>query len=325
MFTLSVLMPNYNHAKYIGEALESILSQSHKPIEILIGDDASTDNSVEIIQQFIKRDPIIRLIRNEKNMGAVSNLNKILHLAHGDYVYCAAADDIVSPGCFEKAMEALKRHPDVGIIFGKFIMVNPDGTKKIAEISRWDKETFLPPDAFYRDYLRLESSMTGCGPIVCKRKYLNEVGGFKPELGAFCNNFADWAVGLKYGACYVPVIFMQWRVLPNSCSTKNRENLPMALKIGERAASLMRSPEFRDTFPQLHVNRWATGWRKGSIKLHLYSRYVKKREAIMAALSERCIQIPFLQRLINLVLKIWFRIIRECYELYLNKTLPKAS
>jgi glycosyltransferase involved in cell wall biosynthesis len=67
--TLSVIMVNYNHGKFIGEALDAILSQSYRPMEIIVIDDASTDNSLEIIQQFVRRDLIIRLIRREKNMG----------------------------------------------------------------------------------------------------------------------------------------------------------------------------------------------------------------------------------------------------------------
>ena len=64
--TLSVLVNNYNYARFIGEALEAILNQSYRPSEVIVVDDASIDNSVEIIHQFVKRDPIVHLVKNEK-------------------------------------------------------------------------------------------------------------------------------------------------------------------------------------------------------------------------------------------------------------------
>jgi glycosyltransferase involved in cell wall biosynthesis len=61
--TISVVLPNYNHAEYIGEALEAILSQSVRPKEVIVVDDNSTDGSIAVIEKFLRRDSIIRLIR----------------------------------------------------------------------------------------------------------------------------------------------------------------------------------------------------------------------------------------------------------------------
>ena len=62
---LSVIVPNYNHAQYLPEAVNAILNQSCRPMEVIVIDDCSTDNSVEVIEAFIRQDPIIRLYRNE--------------------------------------------------------------------------------------------------------------------------------------------------------------------------------------------------------------------------------------------------------------------
>lgn len=67
--TLSVLIANYNYARFISDAFESVFKQSYKPLAIVVIDNASTDNSIEVVEQFIKRDPTIRLIVNERNMG----------------------------------------------------------------------------------------------------------------------------------------------------------------------------------------------------------------------------------------------------------------
>lgn len=73
---LSVVVPNYNHAQYLPEALNAILNQSCRPMEVIVIDDCSTDNSVEVIEAFIRMDPIIRLYRNERNRGVNFSMNR---------------------------------------------------------------------------------------------------------------------------------------------------------------------------------------------------------------------------------------------------------
>jgi hypothetical protein len=79
--TLSVVISNYNHARYLPVALQAVLSQSCRPMEVIVIDDCSTDNSVEVIEEFVRRDPIIRLYRNEQNQGVIFSTNRGLGLA----------------------------------------------------------------------------------------------------------------------------------------------------------------------------------------------------------------------------------------------------
>ncbi len=69
--TVSVILPNYNHAHYLPQCLNAMLDQSVKPTEIIVIDDASTDNSIEVISDYVRRDPVVKLIQNEKNIGNV--------------------------------------------------------------------------------------------------------------------------------------------------------------------------------------------------------------------------------------------------------------
>ncbi len=96
--TLSVFVMNYNHADFLREALGSIVAQSFKPLELIVVDDASTDNSREVIESFARRNPNIRLICNERNIGAVRSAIRPMDVACGDYVCGVAADDLVAPG-----------------------------------------------------------------------------------------------------------------------------------------------------------------------------------------------------------------------------------
>src|SRR5579871_3702368 len=113
--TLSVVMINYNHGRYLPVSLGAILQQSLPATEIVFVDDCSTDNSMEVIEDFARRHPTIRVHRNEKNLGVVGACNRGLSLARGQYIYFAAADDEVLPGLFEKSLNLVAKHPEAAL------------------------------------------------------------------------------------------------------------------------------------------------------------------------------------------------------------------
>ena len=90
---LSVIIPHYNHGHFINEQIEAIVNQTYKCHEIIIIDDKSTDNSVEIINKTIDKYPFIKLIQNKKNIGPLNIMNLGLDIASGDYVQFPSADD----------------------------------------------------------------------------------------------------------------------------------------------------------------------------------------------------------------------------------------
>lgn len=105
---------------------------------------------------------------------------------------------------------------------------------------------------------------------------LREVGGFRAELGAWTDTFAIQAIGLKHGACYLPDTGSYFRMSPNGFSQTQLKNSRLFLNIVERAASLMRSPEFREVFPAEYVVRWEKLYREcvvAGILKHVSKRY----------------------------------------------------
>ena len=113
--TLSVVMANYNHAHYLPDTLQAIVDQSYQPMEMIIIDDASTDNSVEIIEGFARKYPMIKLFRHEKNRGPYESEVHAMQYAKGDFLITAAADDLVFPGLFERSAKLLNQYPHAGI------------------------------------------------------------------------------------------------------------------------------------------------------------------------------------------------------------------
>ena len=154
--TLSVTMSNYNHGHYIGGALDAILSQSARPGEVIVIDDASTDNSIEVIQSVVRRDPVVRLIRNGHNMGILANCATLLEMAAGDYIYSAAADDFVLTGFFEKSLSLLEQHPQAGLCVSDAGYI--DGLTKRTWCNRLAIDT-------KPCYLSPEETVGGCGGV----------------------------------------------------------------------------------------------------------------------------------------------------------------
>ncbi|HLH07362.1 MAG TPA: glycosyltransferase [Terriglobales bacterium] len=113
---VSFVIPCYKLAHYLGECLESILSQSYKDFEILVMDDCSPDNTGEVVASF--SDPRIRYIRNNPNLGHLKNYNKGIELSRGEYVWLISADDKISkPYALERYLRVLDEHPEVGYAF----------------------------------------------------------------------------------------------------------------------------------------------------------------------------------------------------------------
>lgn len=293
--TLSVLMPNFNHAEYIAEALEAILSQSHKPDEIIIIDDASTDNSIEIIKRYVKSAPFAHLLINEKNMGVVHNLNKLFELAKGDCVYFAAADDKILPGFFERSMNLLSRYPQAGLCSTLSFITDGEGRNRGLHpsliISR--EECFIAPE-------KSRSIQDGAGTwimgntAIYKREALKDAGGFNPGLHSFADGFIQQVIALKNGSCFIPEPLACWRWMDNGYSKSDSVNPDIMKEITKHAVHLMQT-----TYSGLFSKEYISDFQKVQyflMNLNLLSLTCKKR----ADSIERR-PIPFLKRMISRV------------------------
>jgi glycosyltransferase involved in cell wall biosynthesis len=287
--SLSVVLTNYNHAKYLPDALRCLVNQSVRPLEVLVVDDGSIDRSVEVIEEAARRAPVIKLVRNSRNRGVVHAFNRGLALVTGDYVYGAAADDQVVPGFFAEALRMAAAHPEAGLIFGDVIKVDDNGNQ-LARFSLTGHEarTFFTPHAFLHDYLMSEPpGHSLCGATIYRRDCLVEFGGYQAGLGSWVDTFVARAVGLKYGACYIPQVFMRWRYAPNSLA--HRSTTWDALKIVRRAARKMRSPPFRAYFPEWYVRQWAEASQANLLRQHVFS-LPQRREQFHRQAEDRLVR-----------------------------------
>jgi glycosyltransferase involved in cell wall biosynthesis len=123
---VSIGMPIYNGAQYIRQAIESVLAQDFADFELIVSDNASTDGTYEICQEYAN-DPRVRLYRNERNVGAAPNYNKTVVLARGPYFKWACHDDWLASEFLSKCVEALDKDPGAVLAYPRTIVVDDDG------------------------------------------------------------------------------------------------------------------------------------------------------------------------------------------------------
>ncbi len=127
---LSIGVPVYNGQRYLEQALSSLVGQTFTDFELILCDNASTDNTGKICESFAARDSRIRYYRNAKNIGANPNFNRALELATGEYFKWAAYDDICLPTYLEKCIAALEADPSATLAHTRTAIID-EASKRI--------------------------------------------------------------------------------------------------------------------------------------------------------------------------------------------------
>lgn len=243
--SLSVLLANYNDSQSIGEAIEAICTQSRPPDEFIIIDDGSTDDSVEVIQQYARRFAIIKLVRREKNLGVVHTINEGLDLAQCEYIYFASANDRILPGFLEKSMALLERNSQAQMCCtqGKAIYVATGEPVPDAR-QRWsDEPTFLSGQAIAE--LLDGHSMYG-GSYITRRACMMEMGRYCPELKWHCDYFLHHMIALRFGTCYIPEALVLWRYDPAGGYSSGMRNHALQRQVFLESLRLLMTAENSD-------------------------------------------------------------------------------
>jgi glycosyltransferase involved in cell wall biosynthesis len=122
--SVSIGIPVYNGENYLGKALDSLLNQTFTDFELIISDNASSDRTQEICLEYAAKDARIRYYRNNSNLGAADNYNRVFELSSGKYFKWAAHDDVCAPDYLEKCVEVLENNPDVVLAYPKAYLIN---------------------------------------------------------------------------------------------------------------------------------------------------------------------------------------------------------
>jgi len=245
-------MANYNHARFLPVALQAILSQTWRPLEVLIFDDGSTDNSVEVIEQFAERDSIIRLIRNDRNRGVAYSCNRGVELASGEYLLFSAADDYVMPIFLERSLSLLWQYPQAGLSCCDSAALDENSgamREYKADISERPRY-FSPAEVVELGKMKRFTVGGQANTVLVKRSALGELqeegSYFLSDLKSGCDFFPMNVIAFRYGICYVPETLAVFRMTPGSYSSSNKK---YGREICQRMLELIYSDKYRDVRP----------------------------------------------------------------------------
>ncbi len=208
--SLSVLMPVYNARRYVAKAVESILDQDFVDFEFLIIDDGSTDGSAEILDDYARRDPRIRLVRRE-NRGLVASLNEGIALARAPFIARMDADDIALPHRLRVQADFLAAHPEVVCAGGGIDVIDEKG-RRITRIPVAQGNARIQE-------LALQGKTPICHPTAVMRKEaVLAAGAYDPDM-MLAEDLDLWLrLGEQGELANVPETVLQYRLHPASVS-----------------------------------------------------------------------------------------------------------
>lgn len=194
--SVSIVIPCYNYATYLHEAVESALSQDGVDVDVIIVDDKSTDDSLAVATRIAAIDSRITVLAHEKNAGPVATFNDGLAKVRGEFLVRLDADDLLTPGSLRRAVAVMQRYPNVGLVYGHPIHF-VDGARrryrhKATSWTLWPGRSWL--EARCRDGFNVITSPE----VLMRRSVVDAVGGQMPlahthdmemwlRMSAFCD------------------------------------------------------------------------------------------------------------------------------------------
>lgn len=214
---ISIITTSYNYGEYISETIKSIRAQSYSDWELIIVDDSSEDNSVEIIKSFCK-DKRIKLICHDKNKGLTQSVKTGLKYAKGEWIAFLESDDLWRENTLEERVRAIKNNPQVGIIFNDVEEFGDDNTvfavknnldKNRVKISKLN----FPKNIFYD--LNIENFLLTFSAVMIKKEILDDC-----PLDTPIDALLDWWIFIHISfnneAFYINKKLTKWRQHKNS-------------------------------------------------------------------------------------------------------------
>ena len=151
---VSVIIPNYNHARYLEQRLDSVFNQTYPNFEVIILDDCSTDNSLEVINRYNDNPHLRQIVVNETNSGSVfKQWDKGINLAKGELIWIAESDDYCELNLLEELVKAYTKQPHCVLAYSTIIFVDDEG-------NRWGgghkaRNQYLSGTSYLRSYLSM--------------------------------------------------------------------------------------------------------------------------------------------------------------------------
>lgn len=194
---VSIIVPNYNHAPYLQQRLDSIFDQTFKNFEIIILDDNSTDRSKEIIEKYRNRPEVSHIVYNETNSGSpFKQWAKGIDLAVGEYIWIAESDDWADKNFLETLIPVFVEHEDVVLAFCAINIVYEDGFLKKWE--QYSRDRYVNGQTFIRRKMTCYNAVYNASCAIFRRNVLSKIT-LKYQEFKGCGDWLFWMEILMYG------------------------------------------------------------------------------------------------------------------------------
>jgi glycosyltransferase involved in cell wall biosynthesis len=212
---VSILIPTYNYAHYLSEAIDSALSQTYDDFEVIIVDDMSKDNTDEVVKKYLSNKKV-KYFKNPENLGLVGNFNKCLEYSSGKYIKYLLADDKFHPQLLEKFVPLMEEHPNITLITSNTVLFgkkNKTRTLPFQGLQRGNK-------VIYECLKNGNGNWIGEPTVVMFRKASLQNGNFSSRYPCLVD-LNMWLRLLMTGDCYiVPESLSYFRFHMSQASTK---------------------------------------------------------------------------------------------------------
>ncbi|WP_375510572.1 glycosyltransferase, partial [uncultured Nostoc sp.] len=257
---VTVIIPSYNHEKFVGEAIQSVLNQTYQDFELVITDDGSTDKTVEIIKSFT--DTRIRLFCFERNQGACVAANKCISEAKGEFIAMLSSDDIFAPEKLEKQVNFLDKNPEIGAVFGFAEIIDEYGND-FQDENHFYKHIFIQPNRTRFEWLNYFFFRLNClchPSVLIRKKCYDHIGSYD-ERFAQLPDLDFWIrLCLKYEIYIIPENLIKFRVLQNETNAsgdKPTKHIRQSLEITQILKNYLKievNDNFLKIFPDILID-----------------------------------------------------------------------
>ncbi len=207
----------YNHEDYVIEALESVINQDYKHIELIIVDDFSSDNSVTKIEKWLKKHPEVLFLKNSENLGNTKSFNKAFKKSNGKYVIDLAADDVLLTHCVSAQIKTFQntKFKNLAIVYGNAELINENGDLN----SIYYKKDNKPESGNIYNMVIGRKTMICSVSSIIKSDIFKSLGGYDESL--MHEDIDLWVrASRKYEFEYIPEIIVKKRELRTSLSAQ---------------------------------------------------------------------------------------------------------
>ncbi len=209
MSLVSVCIPTFNYGRLIGEAIESILAQEYREIEVLIVDDASTDDTEAIVRQWSRRDPRVHYRRNSSNLGCARNATECTRDAQGDLLWVFQSDDVCTDTRFlSRAVEAFAKTPSLAFFYSAFRLVDQERRLLMEIVPQAHDALLTGRQALYR----ILHSQCWPSATVMAAPAFRRIGGYLEEIGMGQDVYTYLSLCLQGDVAYCSRIMVSARV-----------------------------------------------------------------------------------------------------------------